>query len=90
MDIDTVSTEDAPIPYDISLRIVGIFRTTDVLEEDKKAGFAIPAGVSILFSAAREFVLSITSRHPYGAFALPVVPVQNLVEQPVQKEETGK
>lgn len=58
-------------PYRIDVLVVGFFKVAK--EVDKlKAPYLVQAnGSAILYSALREFVLTVTGRGPWPAFAIP-------------------
>jgi preprotein translocase subunit SecB len=59
-------------PYAIKLRAFGLFEVAPDFEpEDDTAHVVAVNGASILYSAAREFLLIITGRGPYEHYALP-------------------
>lgn len=63
-----------PPPYHIHLHSVGnfTFAKTDLGQADKARLLAV-TGVSILYSQAREYLLVLTARGPWGPFQLPTV-----------------
>ncbi len=73
--IHTDQKEGNPPPrYDLGLRAIGYFRDSfEDLDEDKRARLVSVNGASILYSAAREFVLMITNRCPHGGYWLPTI-----------------
>ena len=73
LDIDTPSLKESPGPYYIDLQVVGFFGVVpDFPEEDIETLLGV-TGSSILYSAAREFIMLITSRGPWPAVSLPTV-----------------
>lgn len=63
-----------PPPYRIHLHAIGAFDFPGKdRSEEEKAGILAVTGVSILYSQAREFLLMLTSRGPWGPFQLPTV-----------------
>jgi preprotein translocase subunit SecB len=73
------------IPYDISIELVGFFEVSDSMPAEKRAGLVLANGASILYSAARESILSMTSRFMKGHITMPTVnfidDVMKLAEQ---------
>lgn len=65
---------DCLAPYRIDVQVHGIF-TVDHPREDEAATAQMVGtnGASILYSAAREYLLLVTSRGPWGPFHLPTV-----------------
>lgn len=78
-----------PPPYRIHLHVIGAFAFPgrDRTEEEK-AGILAATGVSILYSQAREFLLMLTSRGPWGPFQLPTVSFVDTRLQHQESEET--
>lgn len=61
--------EENLIPYTLDIIAVGIFRIDKDWPDPEK--LAIVNGGSILYSAARELIITVTSRGPWGAVTLP-------------------
>lgn len=61
------------IPYDISIELVGFFEVSKSMPIEKRAELVLANGASILYSAARESILSITSRFMKGHITMPTV-----------------
>jgi len=60
-------------PYQIKLVTVGIFEISPKWPKEKVMDLLKITGASILYSAAREFLLIITSRLPWKPVMLPTV-----------------
>ena len=75
LDITSVTDEDEPVPaYEIDLRCVGIFKAINPEgDKDDIAKIVMVNGGSILYSAAREYLLGVTARAMWGPFMLPTV-----------------
>lgn len=86
LDISVVPRDGQPPPnYLVEARVVGFL--TDVFEDtmpDRDNLVAIN-GASLLFSAAREMILLVTSRGPWPGYKLPTVRFQRQ-EPPVVEE----
>ncbi|MGL1932198.1 MAG: protein-export chaperone SecB [Desulfotalea sp.] len=63
------SDEDSQQPYSIHLVAVGLFRVNNWEEIDKLLRVN---GASILYSAAREFLITTSGRGPWGPVTLPI------------------
>jgi preprotein translocase subunit SecB len=59
--------------YDIHLTVAGVFRFPENAPEDKINKLLQVLAPSILYGAARDFLLTITSRGPYPAAYLPTI-----------------
>ena len=61
--------DDKAQQYAINVVVIGIFRVDKRFKDIKKMLYI--NGASMLYSAAREFLITITSRGPWGAVTLP-------------------
>ena len=76
------NTEESPKPFDLSVRITGIFETAAATEEERKA-FTVQA-TEVLYPYLRSAVTNLTT----AAFAAPlVIPVVNGAIFPEDREE---
>jgi len=69
------STEEA-VPkgaYDLTVHVIGYFRVDPDYEHEHLEHLVQINGASALYSAARDFVLTLTSRGPWGPLLLPTV-----------------
>jgi preprotein translocase subunit SecB len=62
-----------PVPYSGTLKIAGFFSVDPSVPKEKMETLLMVNGLSMLYSSAREHVLSVTSRGPWGPFYLPTV-----------------
>jgi preprotein translocase subunit SecB len=67
----TLGTNDKEVPYKISLKCVGFFEVAEEMEEKHAPLLVRTNGAAILYSSAREFLLLITGRGPWGPYYLP-------------------
>jgi len=72
-------------PYAIHLIVVGLFTVSDKIEDPVK--LLQITGASILYSAAREFLITITSRGPWAPFFLPTI---SFLPSPTESNELVK
>lgn len=77
------SDGEKPIAYKVNLVAIGTFEVHPKWEDPDKL-VRINAA-SILYSASREFLITITARGPYGSIMLPTVSFNDT--QQVDKEE---
>lgn len=71
LDLRVVPDESQPGPYRVELLMHGFFRLpVDAPKEEATRLLGI-TGASILYSAAREHILMVTGRGPWGALQLP-------------------
>lgn len=60
-------------PYFFRIELVGIFKVSENISEEKRTFFAEVNGSSILYSTAREILRSTTANGPYPAITLPTL-----------------
>jgi preprotein translocase subunit SecB len=58
------------VPYEIDLVMRGFFRVASEVPEPLRVGFLVNGAPSVLYSAAREFIQTMTARCPNGPFIL--------------------
>lgn len=74
LDIRHAESDDETPRYRYRLRVVGFFRWTGADEAEAEVAQLVAVnGASILYSSAREFLLLVTSRMPWGRLSLPTV-----------------
>jgi len=93
LDIETgVKEEGGSIPpYDIGVQVVGYF--SESLEDqtmEERQDLVVINGGSILFSAAREFLLSVTGRSSRGPYKLPTIRFAKVSKAPDEAAITGE
>lgn len=71
--IDRVEGQGFAIPYLIELEILGSFRVADDVPAEKVRQLVEVHGGALLYTSAREQVLTLTGRGPWGAFQLPTL-----------------
>ena len=69
VDIKSINHEEKWYPYKIHMTVIGIFQV-DINKDDYEKLLYIN-GSSILYSAAREFLITITCRGPWAPVNLP-------------------
>ena len=74
-----------PYAYEAEIKIQGLVQVTDGFMQAKKEQLALVNGLSILYSAAREMLLNITSRSASGAVSLPTLSFVNLVAEAIKQ-----
>ncbi len=92
--IDDLKAKKGELPYRIALEVVGQF----LVDKDYKPEYK-PAdirkivqinGGSMLYSAARELVLTITGRGPWPALQLPTINLNRTVKKTMSEVEKNK
>lgn len=72
---------DSALPYQYHLKVFGVFRYEADLDGDEdKVVVVIRNALSILYGSAREYLLVLTSRAPWGGYPLPTVTPRMIVE----------
>jgi len=71
LDISTEAPEGQSMPYKVDLQVVGFFTVAPEVEEARMPKLIHANGTAILYSSAREFLLTITGRGPWPAVYLP-------------------
>lgn len=80
--------EGCTFPYDIEMEMMGVFDTND-LPSEKRDVLLLVNGSSMLYSAMREMLLTITQRCMHGPVMLPSVNFIRL-EKDYQEEQSAK
>lgn len=74
--------------YHFRLRVVGFFRwTAEERPEDQIAQLMAVNGTSMLYSSAREYLLMLTSRAPWGQLSLPTISFADVSVTPEDDSE---
>ncbi len=92
LDCKIESTEEAPKPFNLIVRYIGVFETDGIQTEEDRKAFSIKA-TEILFPYLRQGVTALTTTAMLNPLVLPVVPGDVLFpeDRPVQPEgNTGK
>lgn len=77
--------EKIPVPYSIHLVAFGFFEVHPEWPEPEKLLFI--NGSTILYAAAREYLITVSSRGPWGAVTLPMVSFKEMYQEAVQEHE---
>ncbi|MDU9049525.1 MAG: protein-export chaperone SecB [Candidatus Electrothrix sp. Rat3] len=75
--------EKVPVPYSIHLVAFGFFEVHPEWPEPEKLLFI--NGSTILYAAAREYLITVSSRGPWGAATLPMVSFLNMYQETVKE-----
>lgn len=79
-------SEEKSYPYSVHLVAIGIFKVAPDFPDPEK--LLRITGASIIYGAAREFVITITSRGPWGPVMLPSISFMQ--PEDLSKKTTGK
>jgi preprotein translocase subunit SecB len=78
--VTTLPKEGAVTPYEVKITAVGIFTVQP--EYPDREGLVRITGSSILYSALREYLLTLTGRGPWKALVLPTMSFNDLKQVP--------
>ncbi len=73
LSIETIDDLGPDLPYEIRLHVIGYFQLDPEFEHKDLEHLVQVNGASVLYSAARDFVLTLTSRGPWGPLMLPTI-----------------
>ncbi len=76
------------LPYEIAFQVVGQFSVLDASHKDKEKLLRVN-GTSVLYSAAREMILIMTGRGPWGPYQLPTINFQEMAHQSAMPAAPG-
>lgn len=71
-------SEDSSFPYNFDVVLEGVFTLELDAEQERAERLFLYNGASMLYSSAREQLLTLSSRHIYGPIMLPSLNFQNL------------
>jgi len=83
LNVKTEAPEGQTMPYKVDLQAVGFFVVAPEVEEVRRPKLVRANGAAILYSSAREFLLTITGRGPWPPVYLPTT---NFLGPPKPKE----
>lgn len=64
-------------PYRVDAGVIGFFQISDLIKKSEREDIVTVNGASLLYSAMREIVASITSRSVFGIMTLPTMNFQD-------------
>lgn len=73
LDIESIHEEAPSLPYEFKLLIIGFFQVAKDFEPSNIEHLVRVNGASVLYSAAREYLMMVTSRGPFGPVMLPTI-----------------
>lgn len=74
VELDEANSDNPP--YFFKLHAFGVFAAAPDLNEDEARALASVQGAQVLLGAARDHLVSLTSRGPWGGFYLNIIPLQ--------------
>ena len=77
LEVKVESTEDSPKPFNLKVRLVGIFEAEDVITDEDKQILAIST-TEIVYPYLRNAVSALTSNAFVNPLMLPVIPAGTL------------
>ena len=88
LEVKVESTEQEPKPFNLKVRLVGIFEAEDVITDEDKQVLAIST-TEIVYPYLRSTVAALTANAFIAPITLPVVPITAIFpEQPAPAEDT--
>lgn len=78
---------DAPVNYQGSVEYEGLFKIHDEFPEERREELVRVNGGAILYGAAREYIIGMTSRSKYGPMELPTINAQMFLAKPGSEPE---
>lgn len=96
LDIEKISVKVGSLPYQILLEAVAFISVDPTIKHPDIKRLVQINGASMLYSAARELILMVTGRGPWGSFQLPTVnflgaiPVSEKTKKGTEKTASGK
>ena len=92
--IDEASSDAGQLPYEIEIQAVGFVTVNPGFEDGDVERLVYVNGASMLYTAAREYLLTITGRGPWGGFYLPTTnfhrPAQEAPADPTKQSKRKK
>jgi preprotein translocase subunit SecB len=79
--IDELRSEKGELPYRIALEVIGQFSVDKNFKPENLRKLVQVNGASMLYSAARELVLTVTGRGPWPAYQLPAISLYDAVDK---------
>lgn len=84
LNIESIAGEGKKQQYQVSMSVVGIFTVSPSFPEPDKLLYI--NGASILYGAARELLITVTSRGPWPEITLPTFSFKDQYNQKVKKQ----
>ncbi len=81
--------DGTPAPYTVDLQVVGIFRVAAEWDPERASSLVRVTGSSILYSAAREYLLVLSGRLAWGEVQLPPWTFISESRSPPQRDACG-
>lgn len=88
--IDKITAKSGSLPYRVSLEAVAIMTIDPGLKHPDIKRLVQVNGSSMLYSAARELVLMVTGRGPWGSFQLPTINFHSVIPSLSSAKEKPK
>lgn len=78
--------EGSTFPYDFKIEAEGVFNTSHEGDLEERRRLVVINGASILYSAMREHLLTLSARHRYGPVLLPCLDFRGMARREVSKD----
>lgn len=86
--IENLHSKTITLPYTIEAKVVGVFSVDPKFKHDDLDRLVQINGASMLFGAAREQILTITGRGPFGSLKLPTINLQGAIPKIKASEQS--
>lgn len=80
--IKDLTSRSGPLPYRIEIEVAGVFTVDESFQHAERERIIQVNSASMLFGAAREHILMLTGRGPYGPFMLPTINLLGEISKP--------
>ncbi len=88
LEIKIEPQDERPLPYDASVTFVGFFDVNPAMPHDEASNLVGVTGSSILYSATREYLLTLMGRGPWGGMILPTISFANVAKKKADSTAT--
>jgi len=87
----TIDNEEGKVtPYDVDVEVVGSFAVSENIPKDNRENLVLVNGCSILYSAIRDQVMTLSARCHHGPMILPTVNFLDKVKKTESENQTQK
>jgi preprotein translocase subunit SecB len=73
--------QNNPFFYEAEIHAIGVVELVGDFSPEKREEIAAVNGLGILYSACREMLLNVTARSVYGAFTIPSLNFQKVIQE---------
>lgn len=88
--VEKVTATEGLLPYDLNIQVVGFLSVDPGFKHDNIDRLVHVNGATMLYAAAREHVLMVTGRGPWGGFQLPTMNFHGAIAAQEHAKESRK